>query len=277
MTALLDCMAERPREAAPRKRLTLEEWEQIRTNLLNESAGELNGQDGVDCPLCANKGYVYRLTDGGLAANECVCLRQRAVRRRMDASGLGKLLRECTFESFIDAAPWQKTMKALALEFCADKTARWFYAGGQPGSGKTHICAAICERFIRRGFNVRYLLWAEQSRRLKAAVTDYRAYASEMEQYKRVPVLYIDDFLKVRQGGVPSDGDLNLAFELLNARLLSDKITVISSEKTLEEALTYDEATVSRIVQQCGKYRLSVERDREKNYRMAEKGEGKPH
>ena len=268
MTALREYLNNVPTEKVTRIR-TPEEWEQYRTDMLNQSPGGLHLRDGIDCPACNNKGYVYRLTDEGQMARPCECLRRREVMRRMEASGLGQLLRDCTFDRFIAGEDWQKGFKELAMRFCEDDNARWFYAGGQPGSGKTHLCTAICERYIRKGRDVRYLLWAEKSKLIKAAVGDYRAYAAMLDEYKRIPVLYIDDFLKVRQGAEPSDGDLNLAFELINARLLSpEAVTVISSEKTTAEAMEYDEATVSRIVQQCGPYRIDLERDREKNYRL---------
>ncbi|MBQ6067727.1 MAG: ATP-binding protein [Clostridia bacterium] len=270
MTRLGECLEDELLERNSRPGVTRKEWEEAQVRRLNEDAGGLNRRDGIDCPRCRNKGWLYRNTEEGLTALPCDCLRRREIMRRIDESGLGQSIRAYTFDRFADREDWQKTMKQTAQAFCADENARWFYIGGQPGSGKTHLCTAICDFYIRRGLDTRYLLWAEKSKQLKAAVNDsYRSYAAALEEYKRIPVLYIDDFLKVRQGGVPSDGDLNLAFELINARLLSpDRITVISSEKTLEEAMTYDEATISRIAQQCGKYRIDVDWDREKNYRL---------
>ena len=44
---------------------------------------------------------------------------------------------------------------------------------------------------------------------------------------------------------------------------------MISSEKTILEAMEYDEATFSRIYQQYGKYHIAVARDRGRNYRLS--------
>ncbi len=270
MTRLDECFEKELLEIHSRPRPKGKEWEEAQVRRLNGDEGGLNRRDGIDCPKCRNKGYVYHSTEEGLLARPCECLRRREIMRRIDASGLGQIIREYTFDRFTVREDWQKAIKQKALDFCEDETARWFYIGGQPGCGKTHLCTAICDRYIRKGFDTRYLLWAEKSKLLKASVNDsYRSYAAVLDEYKRIPVLYIDDFLKVRQGGTPSDGDLNLAFELINARLMStDRITVISSEKTLEEAMIYDEATISRIFQLCGPYRIDVEWDREKNYRL---------
>ena len=269
MTLLTVCLQQKG--VAPPRHPTQAEWDEWQIRSLNEDEGRRNLRDGIDCPLCANKGWIYRLEEGSPVAARCRCMPARETMRRMEESGLGQTVNAFTFENYIAAEGWQKDLKQLAQDFCADDSARWLYIGGQVGSGKTHLCTAVCAHYIRRGSRVRYMLWAERSKALKAAVTDYRAYAEMLDEYKRVEVLYIDDFLKVRQGTEPSDGDLNLAFELINARLLSpDKVTVISSEKTLQEAMAYDEATVSRIWQQCGRYRVDVKKDLGKNYRLRE-------
>ena len=135
--------------------------------------------------------------------------------------------------------------------------------------GKTHLCTAIAAHYIKAGYDTQYMLWVEESKKLKALVTDYHEYQRAIEQYKDAPVLYIDDFLKTRQGEIPTNADINLAFEILNHRLMSNgKITIISSEKTLGEMLEYDEGTMSRIFQECGEYKNIIERDISKNYRL---------
>ena len=92
-----------------------------------------------------------------------------------------------------------------------------------------------------------------------------------INKYKNAKVLYIDDFLKVKKGEEPTPADINLAFEILNYRLLDpDKITVISSEKTLLDLLNYDEATMSRIFKAAGRYKINIEKDIKKNYRLKE-------
>ena len=62
-------------------------------------------------------------------------------------------------------------MKQCALDFLSERQA-WFFVGGQSGCGKTHICTALVGGFIKLGFSVRYLVWQEDSARLKAAILD---------------------------------------------------------------------------------------------------------
>lgn len=140
-------------------------------------------------------------------------------------------------------------------------------------SGKTHLCTAICGHYIKQGRNTLYMSWEDESKKLKALVTDYVAYQSLINEYKNVEVLYIDDLFKTQQGEAPTKADINLAFEIINNRLFSpDKITIISSEKTLNELLDYDEATMSRICEKTGNYKINIGKDIKKNYRLKNSG-----
>lgn len=235
----------------------------------NNSEGDLNTIDGYDCKICKNKGFIASVDNNDCEVHSfCQCQRIRATLRRARQSGLNDILSKYTFDKYNATEDWQIAIKDKAQRFCKDDYSQWFYIGGQVGSGKTHICTAISGHYIKAGKDVRYMLWCEESKKLKALVND-RSYSDEIAKYKNADVLYIDDFLKVKNGETPTNGDINLAFEIINHRLLSrDKITIISSEKTLDEVLDYDEGTMSRVVEKAGYYIVNIDRDRHKNYRL---------
>lgn len=234
----------------------------------NESEGDLNKYDGYDCKLCRNKGFISKLEGNNDVLYHCRCQKIRATLYRAKRSGLGDVLKDFTFDKYEATETWQKEIKEKAMQFCKDDDAKWFYIGGQVGCGKTHICTAIASHYIKAGKELRYMVWADDSKFLKANVNE-PAYQEKMDDYKNVDVLYIDDFLKVKQGENPTTADINIAFEIINHRLLShDKITIISSEKQLSEIIDYDEATMSRIFQKAGAYKFSIAKDRSKNYRL---------
>ena len=216
----------------------------------NATQGRLTG---VDCPICRNRGDVmaYR-EDGTVYVRECECMKQRRSLSLMRKSGLGELLDRYTFASWQERKDWHRQMKYAAETF-AKKAEGWFYVGGRPGTGKTHLCTAICSELMRRNMEVRYLVWRDFSVSAKAAVTEKAEYAAIVNPYKKCKVLYIDDFFKSARGASPSDGDVNLAVELINARY-NDKslITIISSEIKAETLLNIDEALGSRISERCG-------------------------
>ena len=81
--------------------------------------------------------------------------------------------------------------------------------------------------------------------------------------------LYNYDQLKTKGGEEPTKGDINLAFELINHRLMnSGYITIISSEKSLRELGAFDEGTMSRIYQCTGQYKITIGADKRKNFRI---------
>lgn len=235
----------------------------------NKTVGNLNNDDGYDCDICKNKGCIMYITeDNTLYQRDCKCKKIRNILFKARRSGLGNILSDMTFDKYTSPNPWQVEIKNKAISFCSDDNSNWFYIGGQVGCGKSHLCTAIAGYYIKQGRDVVYMLWCEESKKLKAIANDI-AYQSEVKKYKDAEVLYIDDFLKVRSGSSPSDADVNLAFEIINHRLLKDdKITIISSEKTLDEIMDYDEATMSRIFQKTGNYKINIEKDRNKNYRL---------
>ncbi len=256
-------------ELPERTEHTAAEWAQLQADAYNKSTGNLNEFDGYNCEACKNKGYIAYVNESGYEIHrECKCMRTRKTLRLAKNSGLGDILADNTFKKFEVAEEWQKAIKEKAQAFCEDEAAKWFFIGGQVGAGKTHLCTAIAAHYIKAGFDTQYMLWVEESKKLKSIVNEFALYKEHIEKYKNVDVLYIDDFLKTQHGEQPTKGDINLAFEILNHRLIENKITIISSEKTLVEILDFDEATMSRIYLQTGNYKINIERDRKKNYRL---------
>lgn len=255
------------------KPMTFDERQQHLIDMYNNSEGNLNEADGINCDICKNKGFIARLDENGYEIHtDCKCRVKRKTLARIKRSGLGDMISDCTFEKYNAADPWQIHCKDKAQAFCSDDEAKWFFIGGQVGCGKTHLCTAIASHYINRGAEVRYMLWAQDAKRLKALVNDI-IYQEKIDIYKSVDVLYIDDFLKTKQGEAPTTADINLAFEILNHRLLDrEKITIISSEKLLDEIIDYDEATMSRIKQKARRYTLNIKRDRSRNYRLRDSG-----
>lgn len=223
--------------------------------------------DGIECPLCGNRGYTWHYNDAGeLMTRECSC---RALRRsvvRAKRSGLGDLLTRCTFATMACPDEWSRKLKAAAMKNVVDGSDPWFYVSGRPGTGKTHACAAICARLMQRGKEVRYFLWREDAPVLKALVSDNpEEYKLRFDALAKVPVLYVDDLFK----GTVSDADLNLAFALINARYnRSSCRTIFSSELPIVKIREYDEAIGGRIWQRAKDYILNAPRDA-KDWRTA--------
>lgn len=238
-----------------------EEWrayEQRRADWANQNTGDLNRRDGYDCPLCRNRGYFRRVReDGSSYVEECSCMAVRRNRDRIRRSGLSDLVKRYTFESWEAPEPWQAEAKAVAEDYAAGGRG-WMLCSGGVGTGKSHLCTAVCVRLMEEGRDVRYVLWREFAPRAKALVNDAGEYEALLRPLKTVDVLYIDDLYKTGKGQQPTTGDVNLAFEILNARYNeSRKRTILSTERSMEEILEIDEAVGSRIYERSREHCLS--------------------
>lgn len=216
------------------------------------------GLDSVDCPLCNNTGTVQYMKDGYLYSKECRCMPERRYNRRIKNSGMADMIGRYTFDSYQAQDKVRCAIKGRALEFCALNKDAWWYISGRAGSGKTHICVAMCNKFAEYGSDIRYMLWRDEAVELKGK-TNEPEYKERMDVLKTVQVLYIDDFFKAgKKDGVQkiTEADINLAFELLNARYNNKALrTIISSELSVKDVLAIDEATGSRIWERAWKVR----------------------
>lgn len=241
----------------------------LKANTLNSTPGTLTG---YDCPECMNRGYAaVAREDGSIFMQECDCMRIRRCIWKMETSGLKNVIREKTFDTYQDAEPWQSAIKQGARAY-ADKPEGWLLFCGQSGSGKTHLCTAVCRHRLLAGDEVRYMPWRDDVAALKSMSLDSEKRQQTIDGLKKAQILYIDDLYKVGRAADgssnPTGADISLAFELLNYRYNNRLITIISTEKTPEELVQIDEATGSRIVEMAAGRIYSIKRDTGRNYRL---------
>lgn len=239
--------------------LSAEEYEQSKADAYNSEPGDM---PGPVCPVCKNKGMVAVVDDGRFLIRECECMPKRRALKRLERSGLKDVVERYTFQAFRAEEPWQKSMYTTAARYAEERTG-WMCVSGSPGSGKTHICTAVCGELLDAGYPVRYFLWRSEAPRLKASART-EEYEEAVRPYKTVKVLYIDDFWK----GAVTDADVNLAFDILNARYNNTALlTIISSELSIPKMLSIDEAIGSRIYERCAGNYVNVSGEG-KNWRL---------
>lgn len=156
------------------------------------------------------------------------------------------MLSRYTFDNYETPDERRALIKETAERF-VDSDTGWFFIAGHSGSGKTHICTAICSALMDKGNEVKYMLWRDENTALKSCITEYDEYQRRINKLKDVPVLYIDDFWKVRDGSL-TNADVNLTFEIINARYNDmSKRTIISTELMYSDIIRVDEAIGGRI------------------------------
>lgn len=243
----------------------------MKADSVNETAGDLTG---VDCPKCKNRGRIAYPKDNGTSdiyIEECSCMTMRRCIWKMERSGLRNVIRDCTFGKFEATQPWQEKAKRMAQEY-AENPVGWFLACGQSGSGKTHLCTAICRELLLAGKQVVYMPWRQDVAELKAMSMDGDARWKKLDELKKAEYLYIDDLFKTGANAEglarPTAADIGLAFEIVNYRYINHLPTLFSSELLPEALLEIDEATAGRIVELAKGCTLAIGKDHGKNYRL---------
>lgn len=232
----------------------------------NKRIGDLHY---YDCDKCMNRGDIAFVKDNKLYTRLCDCMKVRRSNRLLVESGIAEQIKTKTFENYICEENWQKSIKEKCSAF-VENPSNCLFLGGQTGAGKTHLCTAVCGKFIGQGKSLRYVLWRDIVTKLQANVFNDSNYTSITEDLKNIDVLYIDDMFKL----IPSKlenrtKELEIAFKILNDREISNKITIISTEYTIKEIKSFDEAITGRIVKMSSKdYVIQISKKAERNYRL---------
>lgn len=238
---------------------------------------QITYQNVYHCEKCGDTGLVDVEVDGRAMMDYCKC---HAIRKSLIAlkkSGLQDSIKKCRFENFETDEPFRKEMKDLCERFLGQKESRFLYLGGQPGCGKTHIATALCGSYITRGARTIYTTHQILLQEMKTFALD-EEYSAVLHKYADVTVLYIDDFFKPitetdRRSGQkvripPTAADIKHTFELINMRLVNNKITILTSELFIDEIIDIDEALGSRIKQKCGaEYAMNIAYAKGRNWR----------
>lgn len=226
----------------------------------------------TDCPKCKGLGWIF-LTDelGNECVKECECQEMVKAQMRLRASGISDEFRKKGFKNFNDRGmTLLKKARETAINYCKQfpeiKDTRFnsILFSGQVGSGKTHLSMAICNAIMDSyKIAVRYMPYREEIIRIKQNVFDEDDYNGRMEQFKKAPVLMIDDLLK----GKNTEADVNILFEIINHRYLNNLPMIISTEKSIGELLDFDEGTMSRVIEMSRGHQVEL-KGREYNYRI---------
>lgn len=262
---------------------------EMRVKDFNKTPGNFHADTGYHCPVCNDHGVTAGVFDDSpdgwprFGCIPCKCVKTRSALLKMKRSGLGNIIREKTFGHFQDNTDWRRSLKAGAVSYTQkvltakeDDPKGWFFMGGQPGSGKSHIGAAISRELLLKQFGVYYMIWPTESKQIHGlAKSDdgHREREKLLDTIKSAEVLYIDDLFKpIRERGQkiePTPADIKLAFEIINERYTNPQLaTVISSEWHMDELLEIDEATASRIFEMAGDFVFNIANDPSRNFRL---------
>ena len=122
------------------KNLSPKELAQRRVDRLNADKNYYDPEE-YDCKKCLNRGFVAYLYQDGDNYYErttpCDCMERRRAIWRLKKSGLDCVIRSKTLKNFKVTRPWQEQMLRDARQYIdrGYSENRWFFIGGQSGSG----------------------------------------------------------------------------------------------------------------------------------------------
>lgn len=209
----------------------------------------------IECDKCGGSGYAHFKENGNWFAIKCECWTKRLMASILLNSGIDtEEYSKKTFETFEAKTEFQKNMISVAERFLKEMP-RGLALLGKSGTGKTHLLIAISNKLAEKNIRHLYFDYRKEMQHLKAIYYNEEQYFETMSRFKTEKVLLIDDFLKLIITNGRVDGrELQIIFELINARYLAKKTTVFSSEYTIDGLLDVDEALGGRVKEMCEGY-----------------------
>lgn len=253
-----------------------EDYTKLQSKWFNESEGDLDKEDGINCPICRNKGQISYVENGIEYIKDCKCMIKRKTHFRILNCGLSKeALSNYTMQNWKTDDEWQKSLLQKCRDFfmdVRDKKGHWFIMSGMSGCGKTHLCTALFKELVNSfylsGF---YMLWNDEipkliSMRKSTASENQIKYEKRLEELKNCDILYIDDLFKLDNRY--KEDSLSICYEIINYRYINGKITMISTEIERKQFENIDTAIWGRIFEKSGKgmFWLTIT-GADKNYR----------
>lgn len=170
-------------------------------------------------------------------------------KRLLEESNLGRRFKERTFENFESKTLERayKTAFEYAKRFEKNKGESLLFMG-TPGTGKTHLAAAITNYVIREfGIPVKFGTFTDILESIKKT---FRSASDEevIENLVSVPLLVIDDLGKERK----SEWSNSILYTVINRRYEDYLPVIITTNETMETLKkNVGEATLSRLIEMC--------------------------
>lgn len=233
----------------------MDEFQAKLERLKQKHSHRIDAEPEYKCPKCKDTGFLY-LTDGNgrEMVCRCDCYAIRQAREMIQHSGISAEFQKKTFNNFDTKGNEQlANAKKKAMQYVEnfEKTEHNRYNSimfcGQVGAGKTHLGTATCGAIMDRGIAVIYMAYRNAVTKIKQKIVKEEDYNREVNRYTSARVLYVDDLLK----GKLTETDVNIMYEIVNYRYMNNMPIVISTEKSPNELLMFDEAIGSRVIEMC--------------------------
>lgn len=239
----------------------------------SENLQNQNLQDSFNCEHCKDTGDVWVDTWTLKECTHCNIRKMKDIEQKIKAAQITEEFKTKTFSSFnCEERPESvkkafKVARAYVVEFTKIRSSKHNGIAllGNPGSGKTHLLAAVTNNLLSKGIEVFYFPWVEGMEELTNSGFDQKQ--EIINRMQRCEVLFMDDLFKGRDK--PTDFQFKTAWAVINYRYLNNLPILMSTERSISDLLTIDEAMGSRLAEVTQNYKVVINGDKkELNWRL---------
>lgn len=165
-------------------------------------------------------------------------------------AAIPRLYKKMTFNTLEDTGNTNTIKLAMNIASANDEVIKGLFLFGEPGCGKTHIAIATLQEWLNYKSGLFYTM-PQLAGHMRSLVKDDVNLAALMSKLKNTELLVIDDL------GAEKWSEFlgQQMFELLNERNANERLTIITSNLTLDELVEHMESQgprlASRIAGMC--------------------------